>query len=107
MSDPGEEKTPKLQPVIAGRPQMPPNITARDLKNLPNHPAKPVYLLDPVVVRDLASALELKPFKVVADLMELKLLKSPDDTVDFETASRIARKHGYRAQRPPPGVLVL
>jgi hypothetical protein len=60
-----------------------------------------------VVVRDLASALQLKPFKVVADLMAIKLLKSPDDTIAFETASFIARKHGYRARRPPPGVRVL
>ncbi len=58
-------------------------------------------------VRDLAIALQLKPFKVVADLMELKLFKGPNDMVDFETASVIARKHGYKPQRPPPGVLVL
>jgi translation initiation factor IF-2 len=66
-----------------------------------------VYLLDPMAVRDLASALQLKSFKVIADLMELKLFKTPDDTVDFATASRIAEKHGFRAERPPPGVLVL
>jgi hypothetical protein len=66
-----------------------------------------VYLLDRMSVRDLAGALHLKPFKIIADLMELKLFKSPDDNVDFETASLIARKHGYRAERPPPGMLVL
>jgi hypothetical protein len=58
-------------------------------------------------VRDLASALRIKPFRVVADLMELKLFKGPDDPIDFNTASRIARKHGYNPERPPPGVLVL
>ena len=70
-------------------------------------PGKTVYLLDPMVVRDLASALGLKPFQVVADLMQMKEFKQPDEEIDFETASRIARKHGYRAERPPPGVLVL
>jgi hypothetical protein len=40
-------------------------------------------------------------------LMELRIFKSPDETVAFETAVIIARKHGYRAERPPPGVLVL
>ncbi len=58
-------------------------------------------------VRDLASVLQLKPFKVVADLLELKVFKGPGDMVDFETASHIARKHGFRPERPPPGVLVL
>ena len=66
-----------------------------------------MYLLDIMPVRDLASALHLKPFVVVADLMEMKLFKVPDDMVDFETASSVARKHGYRPERPPPGVLVL
>jgi translation initiation factor IF-2 len=66
-----------------------------------------VYLFDPVVVRDLASAIQVKPFKVVADLMELGLFKPPNETVDFETASLVARKHGYRAERPPSGMLVL
>jgi len=37
----------------------------------------------------------------------MKEFKQPDEEIDFETASRIARKHGYRAERPPPGVLVL
>jgi hypothetical protein len=60
-----------------------------------------------VVVRDLASAIHVKPFKVIADLMELKIFKFPHDTVDFQTAAIVARKHGYRAERPPPGVLVL
>jgi hypothetical protein len=60
-----------------------------------------------MAVRDLAIALSLKPFKVVADLMEMKRFKSPEDPVDFETACAVARKHGYRPERPPPGVLVL
>jgi translation initiation factor IF-2 len=77
------------------------------MEDAPGDPGKTIHLLEPVVVRDLASALQLKPFKVIADLMELKLFKSPEDTLDFYTAARVARKHGYRAERPPPGVLVL
>ena len=70
-------------------------------------PARRVYLLDPIAVRDLAAALGLKPFQIVADLFELKQFKSPDDEIDFETASAIARKHGFRPEKPPPGELVL
>jgi hypothetical protein len=43
----------------------------------------------------------------VADLLALERFKNADEAIDFETASIIARKHGYRAKRPPPGVLVL
>lgn len=60
-----------------------------------------------MLVRDLAIVLQLKPFKVVADLMELKLFKTTDDEVDFATASAVARKHGFRPKKAPPGMLVL
>jgi hypothetical protein len=107
MSDAVPERIPATQPSFSGRPPRPPKITARDLEDRPDDPGKTVYLLDPVVVKDLARAIQVKPFKVVADLMELRILKSPDESVDFETAAIVARKHGYRAERPPPGVLVL
>ena len=70
-------------------------------------PGRRIYLLDRMPVRDLARAIGLRPFQVVADLIELKQFKQPDEEIDFETASRIARKHGYRPEKPPPGVLVL
>ena len=107
MNSHEEEWAPKTQPSFSGGPPRPPRITARDLENQPGDPGKVVYLLDSMVVKDLAAALGLKPFVVVADLLELRLFKRPDDVVEFETASVIARKHGYRAQRPPPGMLVL
>ncbi len=69
--------------------------------------SKAVYLLEQMDVKGLASALGVKPFKVIAELMELKLFKSPDDMIDFETASKIARKHGFNPEKPPPGMLIL
>jgi translation initiation factor IF-2 len=108
MSDAAPERIPQTQPAFSGGPPGPPKITARGLADRPaDEPAKTVYLPDPVVVRDLASALGVKPFKIVADLLGLQQFKNADDDIDFETASTIARIHGYRAQRPPPGVLVL
>ncbi len=79
----------------------------RDPGNQSPPPGKTVYLLDQTVVRDLAGALHLKPFKVLADLIEMRIFTSTEDTLDFKTASLIARKHGYRAEKPPPGMLVL
>ncbi len=107
MSDSGGERVPETQPAFSGRPPGPPKVTARDLEDQPDDPDKAVYLLEPMLVSDLALVLHLKPFKVVADLMELKLFKTPDDEVDYATGSAVARKHGYRPQRAPPGMLVL
>ncbi len=106
MSEPGNEWAPETQPEFSGRPPRPPKRTARDLAE-PGDPGNTVYLLDVMVVKDLADAMRLKPFQVVADLMEMKLFKVPTDTVNFETASKIARKHGFVPRKPPPGMLIL
>ncbi len=82
-------------------------MAARGLEDQPGEPGRTVYLLDQMRVDDLAIALQLKPFKVVDDLIEMKIFKLLGDMVDFETAALIAQKHGYRAERPPPGMLVL
>jgi hypothetical protein len=82
-------------------------MTARGLEDSPpDEPGKTIYLPDLVAVRDLASAIGVKPFKIVADLLGLEQFKNADEEVDFETASIIARNHGYQAERPPPEQLV-
>jgi translation initiation factor IF-2 len=108
MSDAVPERIPATQPAFSGRPPGPTKITARDLEDSPpDDPDKTIYLLDQVVVRDLASAIGVKPFKIVAELLAMEQFKNADEVIDFETASVIARKHGYQAEKPPPGSLVL
>lgn len=99
MSEPVEERTPETQPAFSGGPPKPPKITARDLEDQPDDPGKTIYLPDPVVVKDLASALAVKPFKVVAELIAVGQFRHADEAIDFETAWIIARKHGYCAER--------
>lgn len=97
MSEPAEELFPQTQSSFSGRPPRPPKITARGLED-PDDDANEVILIpDPVVVKELAAALKLKPFKVVADLMQLRLFKTPDDLISFEVAETIAQRHSYKA----------
>jgi len=81
---------------LFGRPPRPPKITARELAE-PEDPQRVIHLPDPVVVADLAVALKLKPFKVVADLLLLRQFKGPEDAIDFRTAAMIASWHDYIA----------
>ena len=99
MSESGEEGIPQTQPSFSGRPPRPPKITARDLEDQPDDPDKTIYISEPVVVKELAAKLTLKPFKIVADLLELGEFKYPDDSIDFDTAWLVAKKHGYLALR--------
>jgi translation initiation factor IF-2 len=50
-------------------------------------------------VRELAELLGLKPFKVVADVLELGVFKHADEIIDFSTAAAIAQKHGFVAKK--------
>ena len=98
MSDSRPRKTPKTQPASAGGPPRPPKRTARGLSDgLPEEPH--IDIPDPVVLKELASALGQRPFRIVADVMELaRRLVFAGDPLDFETASKIAKKYGFQAR---------
>jgi hypothetical protein len=93
---------PPTQPAFSGRPPRPPKITAKGIEDQPDEPNRRIYISDWVVVQDLAEALNVKPFKVVARLLEMRQFKHANEAIDFETASIIAREHGYQAERLLP-----
>ena len=66
---------------------------------MPEYPTKIIRIPDPVVVvGDLAAALAEKPFKIMADVMERGQFQNIHGVVDFETATKIAWKHGYKTK---------
>jgi hypothetical protein len=59
---------------------------------------KAIFVAGYIEVKELAEAMKLPPFKVVADLMELKIFKHTEELIDFETATKIAQKHGFQVK---------
>jgi len=102
MSTSGAGEHPPTQPAFSGRPPRPPKITARGIEDQPDESDRRVFLPDVVVVAELARVLKVKPFEIVARLMELRLFKHPDETITFTIASLIARDYGYKAERSVP-----
>ena len=97
MSGSRPHKRPKTQPASAGGPPRPPKKTARGLGD--ESPEGPhIDIPDPVVLKALATALRQRPFRIVADLMELGRLVFVGDPVDFETASKVAKKYGFQTR---------
>ena len=72
----------------------------------PNEPAQElptiVTLPDPVGIRDLASALHLKPYEVVRSLVRLNIFVTPNAEVDFNTASTVCSHYGVAATKAAP-----
>lgn len=48
----------------------------------------------PIVVRDFANLLALKPFQLIAELMEMKVLVGLNGILEEELAHKLAAKHG-------------
>ena len=58
--------------------------------------AKLLTLKQPIIVRDLAEALDRKPFQLIADLMELNVFATVNQTIDEFVAKQLCAKHGFR-----------
>ncbi|HZC34029.1 MAG TPA: translation initiation factor IF-2, partial [Chthoniobacterales bacterium] len=57
--------------------------------------SKVVHLKPPVIVRELAQQIGLKPFQVISDLMEMNIFAAINHTIEPDIASAICKKHGY------------
>jgi hypothetical protein len=98
MRDSSNPGAPKTQHAAAGGPPEPPKKTARGLGD--QSPEEPhIDIPDPVAVGVLASALRLKPFEIIADLIEVGKFANARGTVCFETAAKVAWKHGFYVRR--------
>ena len=99
---PSPETAPDTKPASSGGPPQPPprppKLTGRDLLE-PGEPAKRIYVCDFIEVKELAELLGLKPFKVVAELLESGIFKHADELIDFTAATSVGNKHGFVVER--------
>lgn len=58
-----------------------------------------VRIPDPVGVKELAAALQQKPFKIIADTVALGNFQNIHGHLSFDMASKIAHKYGYSAEK--------
>jgi len=62
-------------------------------------PDNEVIVREWTMVWDLAEMLGQTKFTIIADLMRLGVFVTVWDTLDFETVSKLAGKHGFIAKR--------
>lgn len=56
---------------------------------------KHIILKPPIVVREFAIELGIKPFKLISELMEMGIFGSINQSLDEEVASKLAARHGF------------
>jgi translation initiation factor IF-2 len=55
-----------------------------------------IVIKPPIVVRELATQLKQKPFKIIADLMELGVFANVNQAIDEIIAQQLCAKYGFR-----------
>ncbi len=99
---PPPDKAPETQPAFAGGPPQPPpwppKLTAWDLLE-PGEPGKRICVPDYIEIRELAELLAVKPFKVVPEVLKLRMFKHANEFIDFSTAAKIGLKHGLIVEK--------
>ena len=61
-----------------------------------NEESKEVSIRGAVVVKDFAAKLGLKPNRLIADLMALKILASINQRIEPDVATKVAAKYGFK-----------
>ncbi len=90
-----EELTPISEEVIA------PPVVEEVLPSVSSEviDSKTIHIKPPIVVRDLAQQLGLKPFQIIHDLMELNIFAAINQSIEPDVAARLCEKHGFHFER--------
>ena len=57
-----------------------------------------IHAKPPIVVRDFATEIEVKPFKLISELMEMGIFASMNQTIEETVAVQIAKRHGFKLE---------
>ncbi len=97
-------------PATGGAGSKPPTIAASvATAPEPAGPGRVIQVKPPIIVRDFATLLGVKPFRLISEMMEMNIFASMNQAVDEEVAMRLAKRHGctleikHRGDQPGAG----
>ena len=106
VAAPKSAGSPVLPPIPAGPPKPPSAPPVAPAAEAPEG-AKPtaaeevaaapktIHVKPPIVVRDFAGEIDLKPFKLISELMELGIFASMNQSIEEDVAKSLAERHGF------------
>jgi translation initiation factor IF-2 len=95
----GTPPSPGQRPAPKPAPKSPATATTAGKaaeKVLPPATGQLITLKPPIIVRDLAEHLKQKPYRIIADLMEVGVFANVNQSIDEEVAQRICAKYNFR-----------
>lgn len=102
-SAPSEPPKPPAPPAAAPAPAPQPVRPEAPAQPTPPQPAadagKTIVLKGPIVVRELAQLLGVRPNQLISELMRMNVLASISESIEIKDAARVAEKHGFTIER--------
>ena len=90
----GPPKPPAATPPAPATPSAEEGATP-ETEAAPAGELQTIHLKPPIVVRDFAGEIGLKPFKLISELMEMGIFASMNQTIEEDTAQTLATRHGF------------
>src|SRR6266516_4641085 len=82
-------------PEVAPEAKAPTDDDAAALAEVEVPPPKVIHIKPPIVVKQLAAELGLKPHQLIAELMTYNIFANINQTIEPDLASKIAENHGF------------
>jgi translation initiation factor IF-2 len=60
---------------------------------------KIIHIKPPIMIKELAAQMEIKPFKVIHDLMEMNIFANINQSVEPEVATKLCERYGFLFER--------
>ncbi len=94
-----EDPEPKPEPVPekAPDPEPAPAPVEEVVEEVPEE--KIIHLKPPIIVKELAAQMGLKPFQLISDLMAMNIFAAINQTIEPDIATTICAKHGFVFER--------
>ncbi|HEY8649285.1 MAG TPA: translation initiation factor IF-2 N-terminal domain-containing protein, partial [Chthoniobacterales bacterium] len=80
---------PEVPPAIAA------DIAPAEAPQAEAEEQKIIHIKPPIIVKELASQLGIKPHQLIAELMSLNIFANINQTIEPDIASQICQKHGF------------
>jgi translation initiation factor IF-2 len=85
---------PPAEPV-AGTPPIEETVEPEPAAEEKAEPQNVIHIKPPIIVKQLASALGLKPHQLIAELMNFNIFANINQTIEPDIAAKIAENHGF------------
>lgn len=92
---PSREETKKVV-IGASQPSKPASV--EEGKVVEQDGQKIIQVKPPIVVRDFAGLIGMKPFKLISELMDAGIFAGMNQTIEEDVAAKLAEKHGFKLE---------